>query len=305
MVRQGSSLFNFADRGELARLDAKIASLASPENRMSDYLGSNLKLLCSHYRSIAEVCRKLVINRGQFNKYLSGQSRPTAHNLKRICDFFGVEAYELGLPSEQFAQLIGMRGDADQRTANDPLIELLQPLRASAGSLSRYCGYYFEYANCLSVPGYVLQSLVHLREERGNFLFERQERQEVSRADSGPAAEAGVRCRYLGAAFYLQDRLFLTDYESLTGNEMSQTILIPSFKSRITRLNGMKAGVSSGDRRTPACTRVVWEYLGTEINRVMAYRQVMLYERDDPRIDDDIRQRLASARVRDGLFEIE
>ena len=31
---------------------------------MSDYLGLNLKLLCSHYRSIAEVCRKLAINRG-------------------------------------------------------------------------------------------------------------------------------------------------------------------------------------------------------------------------------------------------
>jgi len=273
---------------------------------MSDYLGANLKLLCSHYRSVAEVCRKLAINRGQFNKYLSGRSRPTAHNLKRICDFFGVEAYELGLPSEQFAQLIGMRSsDARQRSANDPLIELLQPLRESAGNLSRYCGYYFEYAHCLSVPGYILQSLVHLREERGSFLFERQERQEASRAESAGTEEGGIRCRYLGAAFYLQDRLFLTDYESLTGNEMSQTILIPSFKSRITRLNGLKSGVSSGDRRTPACTRVVWDYLGTEINRVTAYRQLMLYEPDDPRIDEDIRQRLAATRVRDGLFEIE
>ena len=74
---------------------------------MSDHLGPNLKLLCSHYRSIAEVCRKLAINRAQFNKYLSGQSRPTAYNLKRICDFFGVEAYELSLPAEQFADLIG------------------------------------------------------------------------------------------------------------------------------------------------------------------------------------------------------
>ena len=114
-----------------------------------------------------------------------------------------------------------------------------------------------------------------------------------------------MRCRYLGAAFYLQDRLFLMDYESLTGNEMSQTILIPSFKSRITRLNGLKTGVSSGDRRTPACTRVVWEYLGPQINRVNAYRQVMLYAPDDPRIDDDIRQRLAGAQIRHGLFEIE
>ncbi len=272
---------------------------------MADAFGSNLKLLCSHYRSIAEVCRKLALNRAQFNKYLSGQSRPTAYNLKRICDFFGIEDYELSLPSEQFVRLIGARSnDQGQPVSSDPLLELLGPLREHASSLSRYCGYYFEYSNCMSVPGQILLSLVHLSEERGSFLFERQERQERSRADSG-AAEDWVRCRYLGAAFYLQDRLFLIDYESLTGNEMTQTILIPSYKSRISRLNGMKTGVSSGDLRTPACTRVIWDYLGTDINRVNAYRQVMLYSPDDPRIDADIRERLAGAQIRHGLFEIE
>jgi transcriptional regulator with XRE-family HTH domain len=271
---------------------------------MQDNLGGNLKLLCSHYRSIAEVCRKLAINRAQFNKYLSGQSRPTAHNLKRICDFFGVESYELSLPCDQFSQLIGIR-PPDQERPSDPLLELFQPLRDNATSLSRYCGYYFEYANCMSVPGQILLSLVHLREDRGSFVFERQERQEQSRADNPKAEDWVVRCRYLGAAFYLQDRLFLIDYESLTGNEMSQTILFPSFKSRISRLNGLKTGVSSGDRRTPACTRVVWEYLGSEINRVNAYRQVMLYGLDDPRIDPEICERLAAVSLRDGLFEIE
>ena len=270
---------------------------------MSEHLGDNLKLLCSHYRSIAEVCRKLAINRAQFNKYLSGQSRPTAYNLKRICDFFGVEDYELGQPPEQFARLIGARGNGQgQPVASDPLLELLQPLREHSSGLERYCGYYFEYSNCMSVPGYVLLSLVHLWEEDGDFLFERQERQERAR---GGEAEDWVRCRYLGAAFYLQDRLFLMDYESLTMNEMSQTILIPSYKSRITRLNGLKTGVSSGDRRNPACTRVVWEYLGTEINRISAYRQVRLYRPDDPRIDDDVRQRLDVAPLKNGLFEIE
>ncbi|MGH8465403.1 MAG: helix-turn-helix domain-containing protein, partial [Pseudomonas sp.] len=79
---------------------------------MSEYLGINLKLACSHYRSISEVCRQLSINRAQFNKYLSGQSQPTAFNLKRIGDFFGVEDYELGLPPEQFARLIGARNPA-------------------------------------------------------------------------------------------------------------------------------------------------------------------------------------------------
>ncbi|WP_134635991.1 XRE family transcriptional regulator, partial [Pseudomonas aeruginosa] len=211
---------------------------------MSEHLGANLKLLCSHYRSISEVCRQLAINRAQFNKYLSGQSQPTPYNRKRIGDFFGVEDYELGLPPEQFARLIGARTSAQPRQpSNDPLLRLLQPLRAEAGDLGRYCGYYFEYANCMSVPGSILLSLVHLYEEDGVFLFERQERQERT-SSTDVQAEEWARCRYLGAAFQLQDRVFLIDYESLTLNEMSQTILIPSFKSRITRLNGLKMGVS-------------------------------------------------------------
>lgn len=271
---------------------------------MSDNLGENLKLLCGHYRSISEVCRKLAINRAQFNKYLSGQSHPTAYNLKRIGDFFGVEDYELGLPTEQFARLIGLRQAENIARTNDPMLKLFQPLREHAGNLSRYCGYYFEYSNCMSVPGTVLLSLVHLWEEDGNFLLERQERQERSSGTDGQS-EDWVRCCYRGMAFQLQDRLFLVDYESLTHNEMSQTILIPSYKSRITRLNGLKTGVSSGDRRNPACTRVVWEYLGPEINRVAAYRQVRLYRPDDPRIDDDVRQRLNVAPLKNGLFEIE
>ena len=90
---------------------------------MTSHLAENLKLLCSHYRSIAEVCRKLAINRAQFNKYLGGQSRPTPFNLKRIGDFFGVEGYELEMPPEQFARLIGARhpeAQAMPRSASTP-----------------------------------------------------------------------------------------------------------------------------------------------------------------------------------------
>ena len=92
---------------------------------MSDHLGENLKLACSHYRSISEVCRQLQINRAQFNKYLGGQSQPTPFNLKRIGDFFGVEDYELGLPPEQFARLIGARASQASVPRNDPLLRLL------------------------------------------------------------------------------------------------------------------------------------------------------------------------------------
>src|SRR5471030_3045549 len=107
---------------------------------MRDFLPANLKLLCSHYRSIAEVCRKIRINRGQFNKYLNGNTLPTPFNLKRICDFFGVEEYEIYLPTEQFTTLIGVKAKristSDEMPAPQRMLDHLR--RHSSSQLKAY-----------------------------------------------------------------------------------------------------------------------------------------------------------------------
>ena len=76
---------------------------------MHEDFARNLRLLCSYYRSVAEVCRRLDINRPQFNRYLSGRYRPSAHTLRRFCAFFGVEEHEILLPSAQFERLVQVR----------------------------------------------------------------------------------------------------------------------------------------------------------------------------------------------------
>ncbi|MNB60667.1 Helix-turn-helix domain protein [compost metagenome] len=272
---------------------------------MCEFLPANLRLLCSHYRSVAEVCRKVRINRGQFNKYLCGKSVPTPFNLKRICDFFGVEEFEIGLPAEQFIALISIKNSkspapapaAGKAAAPQIMHEHLR--QNSSAELKAHIGYYYEYYHAMTDPGSILCSLVQVREEGDDIIYERNERLQIA-----GAGEGFERYQYLGVAYYLRDRLFFIDYESLTSNEISQTILIPSFKSCITRLNGLKMGVSAADCRAPACSRVVWEYLGQEIDRVDAYRRVRLYKTDDCAIDDDLRARLAQAQVVEGLFVI-
>ncbi|MEN5314179.1 helix-turn-helix transcriptional regulator [Pseudomonas koreensis] len=268
---------------------------------MFEFLPANLTLLCSHYRSVAEVCRKVRINRGQFNKYLCGKSVPTPFNLKRICDFFGVDELEIALPSEQFIALIGVKANKSQASeavaASRMMHEHLR--KQSSPELKAHIGYYYEYYHAMTEPGSILCSLVHVREEGDDVVYERNERLQI--AGAGGDFE---RYQYLGIAYYLRDRLFFVDYESLTSNEISQTILIPSFKSCITRLNGLKLGVSAADHRAPSCSRVVWEFLGREINRVDAYRRVRLYKPDDCAIDSDLRARLAQAQVVEGLFVI-
>lgn len=268
---------------------------------MEEFLPANLRLLCSHYRSVAEVCRKIRINRGQFNKYLCGNSIPTAFNLKRICDFFGVEEFEITLPTTQFISLIGVKArrvsPLETQTAAQSMLEHLR--QKSSPELKAHTGYYYEYYHAMTEPGSILCALVHVREDGSDVVYERNERLQIAGAEG-----EFERYRYVGIAYYLRDRLFLIDYESLTSNEVSQTILIPSFKSCITRLNGLKIGVSAADHRAPACSRVVWEYLGQEINRIDAYRRVRLYDADDPAIDEDLRSRLTQTKVVDGLFVI-
>ena len=162
-------------------------------------------------------------------------------------------------------------------------------------------GYYHEYYYAMSDPGFIACSLVHMREGDDCFMYERRERLQ----SSIPGVENLDCSRYKGVAYYLQDRLFLIDYESLTSNEISQTILIPSFKSRITRLNGLKMGVSACDSRKPVCSRVVWHFLGVDIDQQTAYRRVGLYRVDTEQIDCDLKARLGRAQIVDGLFQID
>lgn len=76
---------------------------------MHQNLSQNLRLLCSYYKSIAEVCRRLGINRPQFNRYLSGQHKPSANTLRRLCEFFGVDEQEILLPHGQFQRIVDVR----------------------------------------------------------------------------------------------------------------------------------------------------------------------------------------------------
>jgi len=58
-------------------------------------LTENLGYACSLYPSITHVCRRIGINRQQFNKYLAGRARPSRSNMRRICNFFGLTEAEL------------------------------------------------------------------------------------------------------------------------------------------------------------------------------------------------------------------
>lgn len=238
---------------------------------------ANLRMLCSYYRSVADVCRKLNVNRAQFNRYLNGTSKPSNHTLERICDFFGVEPSEIYLPREHFHQIVQVR--PRQRSERAPFAEhVLHLQQQGAGKFDKYLGYYYEYYQSMSAPGKVLRGLVRIFTQDGAIYHERLER--FPRHEN---LDQTYKCKYIGGTFYLNDRIFLVDYESLTGNEIAQTVLFPTYKNKVARLSGLMLGVAANNQRSIACARVLFEFLGKSIDVRKALSQCGLF---DPQQDD-------------------
>ncbi|WP_421865453.1 XRE family transcriptional regulator [Motiliproteus sp.] len=251
---------------------------------MGDNFCKNLRLLCSYYKSIAEVCRLVPINRSQFNKYLNGTSTPSKYILRRICDFFGVEEYEIFLPHNQFAQIIQVRPNTTNQPQNRQFSRHIEQLQAHGQNrFDQYLGYYFEIYYSMAFPGNILRNLVELTRVQGEVVYRRVERLKP------PGGGRTFHARYLGCAFFLSERIFMVDYESLTGNEVTQTILYPTYKSRISRLSGLRLGVSDSAQRDPACVRVAYDYLGQQVDLRKALRMCGLYPADSPMFDQSLK----------------
>ncbi len=257
---------------------------------MNEDLSQNLRLLCGFYKSIAEVCRQLNISRPQFNRYLNGQYRPAAYTLKRICDFFGVEEHEILLPHHQFQRIVQLKPQSTEPVQTSIESEHLLKLKAqSSNEMHHYLGYYFEYHLSMASPGKILRNLVRMERQHDGVYYQRTERFIDHHHPKGRGL--GVcHSQYLGMAYYLKDRIFMMDYESLTQNEVVQTILYPSFQNRVTRLHGLRMGAAASGERAPCSTRVMMEFLGSDIRLKPALALCGLYDFNATELDDSIRK---------------
>ncbi|MFW8634930.1 helix-turn-helix domain-containing protein [Cribrihabitans pelagius] len=256
---------------------------------MSRDLPQNLRLLCSYHKSVAEVCRRLGVNRSQFNRYLNGTSFPSLRLMRRMCDFFGVEESELLLPHGQFAEVVRLKpSESGVRAQTDVVSAIAEDIRtASRSRLDAYTGYYFTYYNSMSHPGLVLRSLTRLYRTPNGI--------NVKSVESvGFPGARKFTCKYEGACFTLGDRIFMTVMETLTRNEVMQIILYPSYNNRIRLLSGVVSGVAARAPRPPAATQIVLQYLGNRVDLMKSMRMCALYRPDDAHIPEEIRSMLAT-----------
>ena len=206
-----------------------------------------------------------------------------------------MESHEIQLPHQEFEEVIRLKRDATGGSkAYTSYLDHLA--RRSRDDLSEYDGFYFEYSYTMTYPGLILRALMRLKTEDGISSYQRMEN--LARYGvPGPR----IKGRYRGMAFYLNDRIFQVDFDALTGDEISQTILYPNYLNRQKRLPGLKLGVSTSSIREPLCARVLHVALGENINVREALGKCGVFDPDSPEIDPTIRAMIEN-KIEDGAY---
>jgi hypothetical protein len=106
-------------------------------------------------------------------------------------------------------------------------------------------------------------------------------------------AEASFRRNYLskydGLVSYLNNRLFIIEFETLTKDAISETILTPSYRKRVDVLTGLAIGMSADARRQPFTARIAWKAISPRTSTKDALSMCGYLANHDKSIDPAIR----------------
>ncbi|WEX76427.1 helix-turn-helix domain-containing protein [Sinorhizobium numidicum] len=212
---------------------------------------ANLRFACATRRSISQICREIGINRQQFNRYINGEARPSAHNVARIAAFFGLDAEDFVLAPHAFQARMKR---PNRRSSNGGL--LLDGLPGDLAALRRHLGFYQTYHISPSWRGLVVCSCARLSEENGSVHVK-----SIERIDDA-TNEIRQFSKYVGLAAFWRNRIFIT--ERSVGREpmMSQTILMPFEVHQRVYLRGTTMGVSWRKENLPYASRMIWRHIG-------------------------------------------
>ncbi|WP_315926707.1 helix-turn-helix transcriptional regulator [Mesorhizobium sp. SP-1A] len=240
---------------------------AGPRSRP---IAENLRYLCSFYPSISHVCRKLGINRQQFNKYLSGRIVPSVHVLKRTSDFFGIDIDEMFLSPAELRKIVeGRQEGSDRRSeasGRNPLDTILALARSDIGLLKKYEGYYFRYNYSFDGSGRVIRSLFSIYERDGVFFTKLLER--IQHRSNG--SQRLTTLKYDGVMIALSGCLFNVEYERIMKGCVGHAAFSCQRRPGQRFLTGIQSSYSTSSGK-PTASRVVLE----RITREMPFREMI------------------------------
>ncbi|OJU86762.1 helix-turn-helix transcriptional regulator (plasmid) [Shinella sp. PSBB067] len=255
-------------------------------------LAANLRTLCEQHGSVAAVCRKINVNRQQFNKYLSGAHVPSTANLRIIANYFGLSVPMLFTDPEEFRTLVEgnffhAMATARQlpefsRFVSDMIVE------NNSADHDDIVGVYDRYQFSSIYKGFVLRSafcIYRNKEFLQHYYVER-----FPSFDNPKKTEYVFK--YYGFCFPVADRLFTADFEGIQSNELTFGVYAQVKRNAKKFMFGISSGIAATVFRQPYSTKVALHYRGPGLLRRDHLKDLTVLDRNDPAIPREALQYL-------------
>lgn len=252
---------------------------------------ANLRTLCDQQGSIAGLCRKINVNRQQFNKYLSGAHVPSSSNLRMIANHFGLSVPILFSDPDEFRTLVDGNFFHAMTTAKQ-----LPELSAFISSVivgndaqeSEIVGVYDRYQFSSIYKGFVLRSALCIYRNR-EFL----QHYYVERFPSyDDPKKTEYVFKYYGFCFPVADRLFTADFEGIQRNELTFGVFAQVRRNSKKFMFGIARGIAATMFRQPYATKVALHYRGPGLLKREHLETITVMDRNDPSIPREALQYL-------------
>ena len=244
---------------------------------MSNF-SNNLQFLCSYEKSVSTLCRNININRQQFNKYLKGISTPSSYNLRKICNYFHIDMEEIHMNHSEFIKLKDLANNTDSDYKSTFFTKSL--FSSGVKNIRKYLGDYHTYYYSPNIEGesYIMRAFSRLYEIDG-MVFSK-----TIEYFTDPVEDAVFFAKYNGQVAYLNNRLFILEYENLVKDAIVETILFPMNRTHSKLLHGVTFGLSS-KKHNPFVSRCVWKHVKESSSVKENIASLGLYKKEDLRGD--------------------
>jgi transcriptional regulator with XRE-family HTH domain len=252
-----------------------------------DHFPENLRMLCEQAGTISEMCRKIGINRQQFNKYLAGTHAPSKNNLRSIASFFGLNADVLFSSPNDFRSMV--EGGHFQLfrnviQASKMLMFINEVVAANEWRVGDLVGIYERYHYSSIYKGQIVRSMFCLYEKDGILMHYYVERF----PDMDGSGKVDYLFKYHGLSFLIANRLFSVDFETIQKNEMTFSNLAAINRNSKKYIFGVTSGIAATMMRQPVAHKVAMCFVGKGLIRKANIRRATVLSPTDSSIPKEV-----------------
>jgi Helix-turn-helix. len=252
-----------------------------------DFLPENLKTLSEQAGTISDLCRKIGINRQQFNKYLAGTHVPSKNNLRAIAAFFGLsEDVLFSNPGDFRSMLQGGHFHLFRSIVQAPkmLMFLNEMMGAGEARQQDITGVYERYHYSSIYPGQIVRSIFCIYEREGMLQHYYVER--FPSMDG--TGKMDYHFKYHGLSFMLAGRIFCLDFETIQRNEMTFSNLAAVSRNAKKFVFGVTSGIAATMVRQPVAAKVAMGLISKGLIKKDHIRRATVLDAGDPSIPREV-----------------